>query len=65
MERVRVPTVVLHGIADDVAPWSAVRRWIPSIHGVVVRPVSDAGHWLPTERPDLVLETIIDTKETT
>jgi len=65
MERVHVPTVVLHGIADDVAPWSAVRRWIPSIHGVVVRPVSDAGHWLPTERPDLVLETIIDTKETT
>lgn len=56
---VRVPTLVLHGTADDVVPWTVARRWVPSIGGVLVRLVDGGGHWLPTERPDEIADAIL------
>jgi pimeloyl-ACP methyl ester carboxylesterase len=53
------PALVLHGTADDVVPWAAARRWVPSIAGVLVKVVDGAGHWLAAERPGEVADEIL------
>lgn len=62
MKAVRVPATVMHGTRDDVIPWDIAKRWVPSIAGVLVRLV-DAGHWLASERPDVVLDEILHPTE--
>lgn len=59
MKSARVPALVLHGTRDDVVPWTAARRWVPSIAGVLVKVVDGAGHWLPAERPEEVAGEIL------
>ena len=53
--RIRAPTLVVHGTADDVVPWAAVRRSVTAIDGVTVLPIDGARHWLLRDAPDRVL----------
>ena len=59
LPRITVPSMVLHGIEDTVHP---LHRSIPQMRlfpqGTKRREVSRAGHFVPRERPDVVIESI-------
>lgn len=52
--KVRAPTLVVYGTADDVVPPAAVRRAAPAIRDVLVLPIEGAGHWLLRDAPERV-----------
>ena len=54
------PTLVVAGTADDVVPYTAVRRWTPAIASALLLPIGDGGHWMVRDRPGRVVEAIGD-----
>ncbi len=57
---ITAPTLVVAGTADDVAPYSAVRRWTPSIANALLLPIGDAGHRLLADHAPRVVGAIAD-----
>jgi pimeloyl-ACP methyl ester carboxylesterase len=57
---IAAPTLVVAGTADDVVPYTAVRKWTPAIADVLLLPIGDAGHWLVRDEPERVVGAIED-----
>ena len=57
---VDVPVVVLSGTRDGLVAHSNSRRLADIIDGARFEPVTDAGHMLPLERPDVVADRLED-----
>lgn len=43
------------GRSDDIIPWRAIEHAATEIHGAVVLPLDDQGHWLLRDAPDRVV----------
>ena len=54
LERIRIPTLVLSGGEDEIAPAPATRAMAERIRGARFLEVPEAGHLAPLERPDVV-----------
>jgi pimeloyl-ACP methyl ester carboxylesterase len=52
---VGAPTLIVHGTADDVVPYKALRRSVTAIEGALVLPLEGAGHWIVRDAPDRLL----------
>ncbi|HEY2982375.1 MAG TPA: alpha/beta hydrolase [Anaerolineales bacterium] len=60
LQRVRVPTVILCGLEDRMAPPDCSRQLHRAIAGSELRLIPDAGHMLMIERPDAVAQVLTD-----
>jgi pimeloyl-ACP methyl ester carboxylesterase len=56
--KIRAPTLVVYGVADDLVPYTAIRRAAPEIHDALVLPIDGAGHWLMRDEPARVLDAL-------
>jgi pimeloyl-ACP methyl ester carboxylesterase len=56
--RIQAPTLVVYGIADDIVPYTAIRRAVPEIHDALVLPIEGAGHWLMRDEAARVLDAL-------
>jgi pimeloyl-ACP methyl ester carboxylesterase len=56
--KIRAPTLVVYGVADDIVPYTAIRRAAPAIHDALVLPIDGAGHWLMRDEAARVLDAI-------
>lgn len=50
-ERIRVPTLVVHGDADRIVPWKNAPLLAAKIPGARLVRIAGGGHLLPLERP--------------
>jgi len=57
LQRVRAPTLVLHG-ADDLQPESDTRAVAATISGARVEVVAASGHFLPDDAPEAFAEAV-------
>jgi pimeloyl-ACP methyl ester carboxylesterase len=55
-----LPTVVLTGEHDRLAPADDAQRWFGSIVDVDIRTVPRSGHWLPLEDPRGIAASVTD-----
>jgi pimeloyl-ACP methyl ester carboxylesterase len=54
--RLRVPTLVVRGVHDQLVPAEAARAWAGSVPGARVVEVPGVGHCLALEHPDVADE---------
>lgn len=57
--RVAVPTLAIHGTADEVFQWAAAEMILPRIHDALVLPLDGVGHWPLRDAPDAVLRAMV------
>jgi pimeloyl-ACP methyl ester carboxylesterase len=60
LERLSVPTRLLHGAHDEVVPVAWAERAADRIPEASLRVLKDCAHWPPRENPDVVIEEIRD-----
>lgn len=60
LRTVQAPTLAVHGSVDTVVSEVAARRWIPSIAGVLLRPLPDLGHWPAHQAPEVLADLVLD-----
>jgi pimeloyl-ACP methyl ester carboxylesterase len=58
--RVGVPTLAIHGTADEVFPWEAAQAYLPRLHDALVLPLDGVGHWPMRDAPERVVTAIDD-----
>jgi 3-oxoadipate enol-lactonase len=58
--RLRVPTLILHGLEDNVVDPSHARLLRQAIPGSEVRLLPNTGHLIPIERPEEVTQILLD-----
>lgn len=58
--RVAVPTLAIHGTADEVFPWDAAQAYLPRLHDALVLPLDGVGHWPMRDAPERVVAAIDD-----
>jgi len=58
LHRIDIPTLVLWGAGDKVAPVSYGRRFADAIAGARFETIADAGHYLAMEQPEKFTDVI-------
>lgn len=58
--RIETPTLVVHGTADEIVPYAALRRSATSIDGALVLPLDGVGHFVMRDEPARLLAALGD-----
>lgn len=59
LHRIDVPTLVLWGERDQIAPLDYGRQYAQAITGARFQTVADAGHYLPMEQPEIFVAQVV------